>query len=216
MRLGTVFEHGSLVICDRKIAASSGVNFYRAKGTDGWVFDKRDGRDMMTLQRTKPKSDQSRTGWTPEFVRGAASAIGGLTEIDFNEASRMLSFSKEEEYSTIRINVYYTTQTIGTAMNHPKQGRTQVFRRNCTTTELSEILKNPRMHSGHGYHNKRKIARIDKELEIDPEVELRNSLADVGDSIAALLKRRRRLVDDIGLGQVFFVMAGQIVVAKIR
>lgn len=33
----------------------------------------------------------------------------------------------------------------------PRQGKTQLFRSNCNTEELVDILKSPRVHTGHGY-----------------------------------------------------------------
>ena len=36
-------------------------------------------------------------------------------------------------------------------IHHPKQGKTQLFRRNCTEKEVKQILKNPRTHTGKGY-----------------------------------------------------------------
>jgi len=55
-----------------------------------------------------------------------------------------------------RINVYYTTGTVATCINHPQQGRTQLFRRNVSLAQLAEIMINPRVHTGVGYQRKRK------------------------------------------------------------
>ena len=51
----------------------------------------------------------------------------------------------------VRINVYYTTGTVGTCLEHPTQGRTQMFRRNVTLAELEGIFRYPRVHTGKGY-----------------------------------------------------------------
>lgn len=51
-------------------------------------------------------------------------------------------------------NVYYTRMTVGTCVNHPTQGRTQLFRKNVSMAELAKILANPRVHTGKGYHQK--------------------------------------------------------------
>lgn len=83
-----------------------------------------------------------------DFVRGAAFAISGLEEIALNEESRVSSFRGEEG---ARINVHYTIRTLGTALDHPIQGKTQLFRRNCSDEELIEILRDPRKHTGKGY-----------------------------------------------------------------
>ena len=53
-----------------------------------------------------------------------------------------------------RVNVYYTTGTVGTCVDHPKQSKTQLFRRNQTLAGLSDIFNNPRVHTGVGYHRR--------------------------------------------------------------
>ena len=40
------------------------------------------------------------------------------------------------------------TGTVGTCMDHPNQGKTQLFRRDQTLDSLSAIFKNPRVHTG--------------------------------------------------------------------
>ena len=59
-------------------------------------------------------SGTNRGGWSPDFVRGIAACIKGVEEIAFNEESRLTSFRTSPEQ--VRINVYYTTRTIGTAL----------------------------------------------------------------------------------------------------
>jgi len=51
-----------------------------------------------------------------------------------------------------KINVYYTTGTVGTRLNHPRHGKTQLFRRSVSLDQLEEIFENPRIHTGAGYH----------------------------------------------------------------
>lgn len=41
-----------------------------------------------------------------------------------NEASRVVAFTK----GNTRVAVWYTTGTVGTYLEHPRQGRTQLFR----------------------------------------------------------------------------------------
>lgn len=54
----------------------------------------------------------------------------------------------------VQVNVYTTRMTVGTVIHHPKQGATQLFRRRVSWPELDKIFKNPRVHTGHGYHRK--------------------------------------------------------------
>mmetsp|Transcript_31587 Transcript_31587/g.57179 ORF Transcript_31587/g.57179 Transcript_31587/m.57179 type:complete len:293 (-) Transcript_31587:527-1405(-) len=71
----------------------------------------------------------------------------GYTEITHNETSKVVIFQK----GGIKINVDYTTGTVGTCLNHPRQGKTQLFRRGVSLDTLNEIFDNPRTHTGRGY-----------------------------------------------------------------
>lgn len=68
--------------------------------------------------------------------------------LEIQDKPPMISFKKEEA----RINIYYSTMTIGTCIRHPKKGKTQLFRRNVTLSELEKIFKNPRIHTTKGYY----------------------------------------------------------------
>lgn len=50
-----------------------------------------------------------------------------------------------------RINIYLTTLTVVTAINHPKKGKNQLYRKNLSYKEMLKVLKDPRHHSGKGY-----------------------------------------------------------------
>lgn len=53
-----------------------------------------------------------------------------------------------------QVNVYTTKMTVGTCVNHPTKGRTQLFRRNVSERELEKIFNRPRAHTGKGYYFK--------------------------------------------------------------
>jgi hypothetical protein len=79
----------------------------------------------------------------------------GYREVQHNEQSRVVAFkptagSNHDDLS--RINVWYTTGTVGTYILHPRQGRTQLFRRNVSPNLLISIFQNPRVHTDLGYH----------------------------------------------------------------
>jgi hypothetical protein len=38
--------------------------------------------------------------------------------------------------------------TVGTALDHPVKGKTQLFRRNQSLEDLAQIFANPRLHTG--------------------------------------------------------------------
>ena len=74
----------------------------------------------------------------------------GYESIDFQENIGMASFTKAD----VRINVYLTKRTVGTCLNHPSKGKTQLFRKNCSWDEIEMIFKNPRTHTSKGYYQK--------------------------------------------------------------
>lgn len=61
----------------------------------------------------------------------------------------------------VLINVFYTTRSIMTYLNHPQGGSNELWRSNAydDVDELQTFLENPRRHSGKGYRNKNKAAR---------------------------------------------------------
>jgi hypothetical protein len=76
-----------------------------------------------------------------------------LGEVYHNEQSRVVSFVFAGE-EAVRVNVYWTTGTVGTCLDHPRQGKTQLFRRNVSMQQLRQIFGHPRVHTGAGYHRR--------------------------------------------------------------
>ena len=74
----------------------------------------------------------------------------GWKYIDYQENIGMISFIKGSD----RINVYLSKMTLSTSVTHPKNGKTQLFRRYITEQECREIFKNPRQHTNKGYYRK--------------------------------------------------------------
>jgi hypothetical protein len=89
--------------------------------------------------------------YTVDQVRGVATETS-FKEVDHNNESCVISFRSDGDAT--RINVYYTTGTIGTCLNHPRKGKTQLFRRNVTIELLEQIFMDPRVHTGTGYYRK--------------------------------------------------------------
>jgi len=54
----------------------------------------------------------------------------------------------------VQVNVYQTTMTVGTALSHPRRGKTQLFRRKVSLFLLDRIFANPRVHTSKGYRKK--------------------------------------------------------------
>jgi hypothetical protein len=68
----------------------------------------------------------------------------GWHEVQFNPESKVIGFKRDNE----RVNVYYTTGTVGTCVDHPRQGKTQLFRREQSYEGMQRIFANPRIHTG--------------------------------------------------------------------
>ena len=211
----TLYPQNEIIRCTHMTQASSGVKFYRVEGTEGWVFDKRHDHDMLEVLSEDPSVENGSvfsngglgTGWSPDFVRDIASAIKGVTELSCNEKNRVISFGSTDSHS-LRINVYYTTRTIGTALSHPSQGETQFFRRNCTAVELTNIFKNHRAHTGKGYKRQRNDyssfapsetihTPYGKGLLVDQERELRIDLLELDEEVNAISSKRKRILKRI-------------------
>ena len=196
-----IFQVGEEITCDRKITTSS-TSFYRVQNTIGWVFDRRGTTTMAEVISSNRINNQQANGagWKVEFVRGVAAAIDNMEEIDYNPQSRVISFRHQDG---ARVNVYYTTRTIGTALDHPSQGKTQLFRRQCTNEELVIILKNPRVHTGHGYQRTHKRGHFeydyddDDDDDVNLEEELRNRLVELDEGIFNLGTERQALVNSL-------------------
>jgi hypothetical protein len=69
-------------------------------------------------------------------------------EINFQKKNNIISFKKND----IRMNIYLLNSIVSTSMNHPKHGKTQLFRYKCSLLDVNKIMKNPRIHTGKGYY----------------------------------------------------------------
>ena len=97
------------------------------------------------------------------YLRAArfAAKFNGWVIAQHNKASRVIAFTRQNRKSKYieRINVYYTTGTIGTCIEHPKLKKTQLFRRNQSISSMKRIFNNPRVHTGGGYRYKSRYSR---------------------------------------------------------
>lgn len=73
-----------------------------------------------------------------------------IMKVDYNTG--MIRYQRNKTF----INVYTTSCTITTEMNHPKKGKTQLHRKynRYRPKDLSEIFFNPRKHTAKGYYKK--------------------------------------------------------------
>jgi len=77
----------------------------------------------------------------------------GCALISYSKESSVISFRKGASFK-VRINIFWTTSTVGTCLDHPRQCKTQLFRRNVDLSTLREIFKNPRVHTGTSYYTR--------------------------------------------------------------
>ena len=63
-------------------------------------------------------------------------------------------FEKRDELSggLFKLDWYFTTATAKTSLNHPTQGKTQLFGKVADPDTYCRILENPRAHTGNRYH----------------------------------------------------------------
>ena len=74
-----------------------------------------------------------------------------------NDQGRMSSYIRR---GTVKIIVYLTTGTVATCLDHPRRGKTQLFRRNLSLHQIQEVFDNPRTHTGTGYLRRNQARRF--------------------------------------------------------
>ncbi len=90
-----------------------------------------------------------------QLVRTAAvEANPPWLEVYVDESSKVVSFERTSMGIAYSLNVYFTSGTIGTILEHPAQGKMQLFRTECDVKMLKNIMENPRMHIERGYQRR--------------------------------------------------------------
>mmetsp|Transcript_25425 Transcript_25425/g.37695 ORF Transcript_25425/g.37695 Transcript_25425/m.37695 type:complete len:416 (-) Transcript_25425:148-1395(-) len=59
------------------------------------------------------------------------------------------------EKDGIKMDWYFTSATVKTALDHPTKGKTQMFRNSVHPELYRDILKNPRVHTNQGYQTRK-------------------------------------------------------------
>eukprot|EP00967_Tisochrysis_lutea_P094708 scaffold137776_cov28-Tisochrysis_lutea.AAC.1 len=76
-------------------------------------------------------------------------------DYQWSQGELVILRKSDEHGEQMQLNVWCTTGTVGSYLNHPRQRKTQLFRRDVTTWgQLKQIMKNPRTHTGCGYHTR--------------------------------------------------------------
>ena len=86
--------------------------------------------------------DPTRFGW--EFTGSCEGGRAEFFEMDFSQ------------HGVVKLDFYYTTGTVKTVLDHPRQGVTQLFARGESLSPgmYRAILQNPRHHTGNRYHHR--------------------------------------------------------------
>ena len=140
----------------------------------------------------------------------------GLREKYHNDRSMVVSFVKDTGGGeTARVDVYYATGTIATALNTPNAGKTQSFRRGCAIGDVDRIFADPRDAVGPGGYKRRRehdgafsnnravramgvyLRDMAEATTEDEEVKLRGELRDLDAAMRELAKQRETLTDHL-------------------
>lgn len=73
---------------------------------------------------------------------------------EYQDNIYMASFWKKFKGKLVRLNIYLTTMTVATALDHPKKGKTQLYRHKVDWKLLNKIFSNPRAHTRAGYRTR--------------------------------------------------------------
>jgi hypothetical protein len=122
------------------------------------MLAKQEAEELITVEVAREARDSQASA--VRYLRAARELASnfGFQEIAFNEGSRLVSFLST--MGSTRINVYYTTRTVGTCLPHPsREHPTQLFRRDVSLELLGDIFKQPRVHTGSGYFRRDRMPR---------------------------------------------------------
>jgi hypothetical protein len=92
-----------------------------------------------------------------ETIRRFASKTGyRMCQHDRREGVVAFEKPDDEDGNRLLVRVWYRTGTVGTYLKHPRQGKTQMFRRDVGNDNglLGNIFANPRIHTNLGYQTK--------------------------------------------------------------
>lgn len=137
------YESGSMVECDRKISNGKGVNFYRVRGTTGWLFDQRNGVPMLNLlSAEEPDASDDYAehlpAWEPNFIRGIAATVDGIVELSLQTNGQILTFDNAD---SIQVKVFCSSRTVCSIFEHSSKGTVKHFVRNCSPHDVQNIFR---------------------------------------------------------------------------
>jgi len=93
----------------------------------------------------------------------------GWTELPIHPQDEeiMMSFYSDR-HGGVRANVFMTTGTVATSLDHPTKGKTLLYRgKRNTFDQLEEVFDNPRVLTGSGYKTRAKLREEENEIGND-------------------------------------------------
>ena len=100
-------------------------------------------------------------GFAPVDVSNEASHYGWWEhDYQWSQGELVILRMEDQDGERMQLNVWCTTGTVGSYLHHPRQGKSQLFRRECySMNDLREIFANPRVHGYDGYHERQELDR---------------------------------------------------------
>lgn len=76
-------------------------------------------------------------------------------DYQWSQGELVILRKNDDDGDQMQLNIWCTTGTVGSYLNHPRRGKTQLFRRSISSySELREIFNNPRVHGYDGYYRR--------------------------------------------------------------
>jgi Fic family protein len=123
----------------------------RGRPSSSDVKSNGDDSGSLNKKRRAKKERVKYDPFDPDKVKRLGKSHGWKMSAVKKSSAGMIAMEK----GTVRINIWPTTCTVGTYLEHPTQGKTQLYRGHNSYKELEDIFKDPRKHTGKGYHNKK-------------------------------------------------------------
>jgi len=124
----------------------------------------------------------------------------GWSYVDYQwSQGELVILEKSDGNDRMKLNVWCTTGTVGSFLKHPRQGKTQLFRRECHTwDDLYAVFANPRTHGLGGYHERR-------ELDAREQTPVKRARTEACEQTASKVART---VPCLACGRMYRCMAG--------
>jgi hypothetical protein len=134
-------------------------------GEDNYAGDATDpGLDVQTIENQRYNGLRPTSEWQsrrvdpqlyPDPTSFGWTFTGSWQTVEFFERT----VEQDSIEYLVKLDWYFTTGTIKTSLDHPTQGKTQLFGKQVSPQDYKKILKNPRVHTGNRYQRRRNGGR---------------------------------------------------------